>query len=145
MSAGTHLGLVGCIIAVALVPGTAVAQSVALADSALVRPVRAAVSHAGSQSDADADPVKNGVIVGALAGAAAGVGYIGVLYTRCDSSCDAPSRLPLFLAGAAMGSAIGAAVGWIVDGSIKPRPQRRVQVSGMLTPQRRAVSVALRF
>jgi hypothetical protein len=91
-----------------------------------------------------ADPVGNGVLIGALIGTGAAVATIAVMYARCDANCDAPAPAPLYLSAAGLGAGAGALAGWIIDASHKNQ-DRRVRLSATLTSKHQAVRVAVRF
>jgi len=88
-----------------------------------------------------ADPVGNGILLGALVGGGAALGALGVMYARCDEGCEAPEVGPLIGVSLLYGAGGGAIVGWLIDrartgqGSSGPS-----SAAGRLSRSRAAVS-----
>jgi hypothetical protein len=65
--------------------------------------------------NAQRDPVRNGVGVGALAGALGGAGLTAIMTTQCDGRCDDPSLSTVLLSTMAVGAGVGALIGFVID------------------------------
>ncbi len=91
-----------------------------------------------------ADPVSNGIGIGAAIGAATGLGLMAWAYAQCNDTCDAPEPLPMYLQAGGFGAAIGGVVGWLVDAHRKDT-NRRVAVTAIATPRTSQVGVVVRW
>jgi hypothetical protein len=94
-----------------------------------------------------ADPVWDGIALGAVIGAGACLGTAAILFARCDEGCEAPEPGPVYAFSAAFGGATGAFVGWLLDRANKPKPGSRagLDVVPVLTGPRKAVIVKVNF
>ena len=97
-----------------------------------------------SSSPPKADPVSNGIAIGALIGAGTGLALMGWAYAQCDDTCDAPEPAPMYLMAGGVSAAVGGVIGWLIDASRKNRNQRVSVVAGA-TPKRAAVHVRVRW
>ena len=93
---------------------------------------------------ATADPVSNGIAIGAAIGAGAAITMVAIGYATCDGTCDAPEPLPMYLTWAAFGAGIGAATGWIVD-SLRRNTNDRIDISVGAAPKKATVKVGVKF
>jgi hypothetical protein len=91
-----------------------------------------------------ADPVGDGIGIGALIGAGTGLALMRWAYAQCDDSCDAPEPMPMYLAAGGFGAAVGGVVGWLIDATRKNTSQR-VSVAGVVAPKRSQFRVTVRF
>lgn len=114
-----------------------------LQDAPLIRELTGPPSTGRGLPQGRGDSVGNGIAIGALAGAGAGIALVAWMYAQCDGTCDAPEPGPMYLSTAALGAGAGALVGWLVDAARKN--DNRLRFSPVLTPQRKAVRVSVRF
>jgi hypothetical protein len=138
------------ILAIILLPSAIEAQTMTRLGASRRLSPRLLLAHAirdvpsVQSSQSDADPVSNGIAIGALVGAGTAVGFIAIMYAKCDEGCEAPAEGPTYLIAASAGAGIGALAGWIIDAARKG-PRSRIGVMPVLTPDRREVRLSLRF
>jgi hypothetical protein len=97
-----------------------------------------------SSSAPKADPVGDGIAIGALIGAGTGLAFMGWAYAQCDDTCDAPEPAPMYLMAGGVSAAVGGVIGWLIDASRK-NTNGRVSVAAAATPRRAALHVRVRW
>ena len=99
---------------------------------------------ANKNSQPKADPVGDGIAIGALIGAGTGLALMGWAYAQCDDTCDAPEPVPMYLMAGGVSAAVGGVIGWLIDASRK-NTNTRVSVAAATTPRRAALHVRVRW
>lgn len=105
---------------------------------------------AAVQPTAQADPVGNGILIGALVGSGVALGALGIMYARCDAGCEAPEPAPLIGVSILYGAGGGALVGWLIDRArTSPRPApavgRHLDLIPIVTGRTKGLHVRVTF